>query len=53
MPFGRFYRDAKKTINSPAMMGEFMFGVPIHTMHRMRRDYLAQFEDENEEDLEE
>ena len=53
MPFGRFYRDAKKTFNSPAMMGEFMFGVPIHTMHRMRRDYLAQFEDENEEDIEE
>jgi hypothetical protein len=37
MPFGRFYRDAKKTFNSPAMMGEFMFGVPVHTMHRIRR----------------
>ncbi len=45
-PFGRFYRDAKKTINSPAMTGEFMFGVPVHTLHRMRRDYLSSFEEE-------
>jgi len=46
MPFGRFYRDAKKTINSPAMTGEFMFGVPVHTLHRMRRDALASREEE-------
>jgi len=45
-PFGRFYRDAKKTINSPAMTGEFMFGVPVHTLHRMRQDYLSSFEEE-------
>lgn len=45
-PFGRFYRDAKKTINSPAMTGEFMFGLPVHTLHRMRRDYLSSFEEE-------
>jgi hypothetical protein len=52
-PFGRFSRDALKTIDSPAMFGEFMFGLPVHTLHRRRRDYLAQFEDENQEDVEE
>ena len=52
-PFGRFGRDTLKTLDSPAMFGEFMFGLPVHTLHRKRRDYLAQFEDENEEDVEE
>lgn len=39
-PFGRLYRDIKKTYNSPAMAVDFMTGMPLHQVHTMRRDQI-------------
>ncbi len=39
-PFGRLYRDAKKTYESPAMAVDFMTGMPLHQVHTMQRDRL-------------
>ena len=40
LPFGRFGRDVYRTYQSPAMVGERMFGIPIHTVHKLRRDQI-------------
>ena len=40
LPFGRFGRDVYRTYQSPAMVGERMFGLPIHTVHKLRRDQI-------------
>jgi len=45
-PFGRFGRDAMRTYKSPAMFGEFMFGIPVHTIHELRRDQIEDSEEE-------
>jgi len=50
-PFGRFGRDVARTYKSPAMFGEFMFGIPVHTLHELRRDQIEANEEEIEEDL--
>ena len=50
-PFGRFGRDVARTYKSPAMFGEFMFGIPVHTLHDLRRDQIEANEEEIEEDL--
>ena len=50
-PFGRFGRDVARTYKSPAMFGEFMFGIPVHTLHELRRDQIEANEEEIDEDL--
>ena len=50
-PFGRFGRDVARTYKSPAMFGEFMFGIPVHTLHDLRRDQIEANEEEIDEDL--
>lgn len=47
-PFGRFGKDVYRTMQSPAMFGEFMFGIPVHRLHDLRRD---QIEAEKEDDF--
>ena len=39
-PFGRLYRDAKRTYESPAMAVDFMTGLPLHRLHQLRRDQI-------------
>ena len=51
MPFGRFARDAMKTYDTPAMFGEFMFGLPVHTLQRIRRKQLDELEVQDEEEI--
>ena len=33
------------------MFGEFMFGIPVHTLHDLRRDQIEANEEEIDEDL--
>ena len=44
-PFGRLYRDAARTYDSPSMAVEWMTGLPLHQVHNMRRN---QIDKENE-----
>mgnify|MGYP003639021865 CR=1 FL=1 len=39
-PFGRLYRDAHRTYDSPAMVVEWMTGLPLHQVANMRRNQL-------------
>jgi len=39
-PFGRLYRDAMRTYDSPSMAVEWMTGLPLHQVHNMRRDQI-------------
>jgi hypothetical protein len=39
-PFGRLYRDAKRTYESPAMAVDFMTGLPLHKIHTLRRNQI-------------
>ena len=39
-PFGMLGRDIYKAIQSPAMVGEFMTGIPLHRMGRLKEDIL-------------
>jgi len=52
LPFGRLIRDVKRTVDSPAMAVDFMTGVPLHQIHRMRRDQIEENEAKNEQDEE-
>ena len=37
-------RDVKRTIDSPAMAVDFMTGLPLHKIHKLRRDQMAESE---------
>ena len=41
-PFGRLFRDLKKTYDSPAMAVDFMTGLPLRRLHSIRRDQMEQ-----------
>jgi hypothetical protein len=53
LPFGRFGRDVYRTYQSPAMVGERMFGLPIHTVHKLRRDQIKAREAELADEMDE
>lgn len=44
-PFGRLYRDASRTYDSPSMAVEWMTGLPLHQVHNMRRDQIDKEKD--------
>jgi len=50
-PFGRLYRDAKRTYESPAMAVDFMTGLPLHQIHTLRRGQVEEQEMLEAEDL--
>jgi hypothetical protein len=39
-PFGMLSRDIYNAVQSPAMIGEFMTGIPLHRMGRLKEDIL-------------
>jgi len=41
-PFGRLFRDVKKTYDSPAMAVDFMTGLPLRRLHSIRRDQMEE-----------
>ena len=50
-PFGRLARDSYRTIQSPAMAVDFMTGMPLHQVAKMRRDHLDSFIEEDDPDM--
>lgn len=42
LPFGRALRDATRIYDSPAMLPDFATGIPLHRMHEMRRESIAE-----------
>lgn len=50
-PFGRLARDSYRTIQSPAMAVDFMTGLPLHQVAKMRREHLDSFVEEETEEM--
>tara|TARA_R100000353_G_scaffold33511_1_gene26869 strand:+ start:7948 stop:17496 length:9549 start_codon:yes stop_codon:yes gene_type:complete len=46
-PYGRLFRDAQRTYDSPAMAPDYLTGFPLHRLHDIRRTQIE--EDESEE----
>lgn len=42
LPFGRALRDMTRIYDSPAMAPDFITGIPLHRMHTMRREAVAE-----------
>jgi len=34
MPYGRLAREVKRSIETPPLAPQFMFGLPLHGIHR-------------------
>jgi hypothetical protein len=49
-PFGRLGRDVVRTIDAPEMLGEFMFGVPLHQLGRYQRKIEGNAGENREDD---
>lgn len=43
-PYGRLYRDVKRTYNSPAMAPDYLTGLPLHQIHDIRRAQVEEDE---------
>tara|TARA_R110002051_G_scaffold76781_1_gene140169 strand:- start:5670 stop:15293 length:9624 start_codon:yes stop_codon:yes gene_type:complete len=48
-PFGRLARDSYRTFQSPAMAVDFLTGLPLHQVAKMRRDHIDSFILENDD----
>ena len=51
LPFGRALRDMKRIYDSPAMAPDFATGIPLHRMHEMRREAIAERKAEKEAEM--
>ena len=51
LPFGRALRDMTRIYDSPAMLPDFATGIPVHRMHEMRREAIAERKAEKEAEL--
>ena len=45
-PFGRLVRDGVRTYNSPAMLVDFMTGLPLRKLHSLQRERIEETEAE-------
>jgi len=43
-PYGRLFRDVKRTYNSPAMAPDYLTGLPLHQIHEARRSKIEEQE---------